>query len=319
LLQAHHAEQPRALNEVRPDVPVELAATVAKMMAKKPEHRHQQPIEVAQAIALYFRQGIKLLSLGTTTAGVTASPSDSAGSKTANPSQTKTDSPPPSKTLDSPPQSAGRQETVLEHFVDPSFPTGDRSVKGPKRDAATKLKKLWISVGACLLVVGLLGLWTGVLFTETRKLDDQSSPDAPTRDDETLTDVTTPGNKNLPGVNTPGDVDLPKVRTLDGAWWNGVNGEGRQIMTIVQTGDEISANCVYRHPQAGEISWRLTGTVTDKGRIHARVIHTRAPRGWKDQTHTATVSADGNRISGRAEFDGGGGHDYVWTREAPTK
>ena len=38
------------LNLVRPEVPAELAALVAKMMAKEPERRFQEPKEVAQAL-----------------------------------------------------------------------------------------------------------------------------------------------------------------------------------------------------------------------------------------------------------------------------
>ena len=49
LLQAHHSMDAQPLNGVRPDVPVELAALVAKMMAKAPQDRFQTPLQVAQA------------------------------------------------------------------------------------------------------------------------------------------------------------------------------------------------------------------------------------------------------------------------------
>ena len=44
------------LNLVRPEVPVELAALVAKMMAKEPERRFQTPKEVAQALMPFFKK-----------------------------------------------------------------------------------------------------------------------------------------------------------------------------------------------------------------------------------------------------------------------
>ena len=44
------------LNLARPEVPVELAALVAKMMAKEPERRFQQPAEVAKALAPFFKR-----------------------------------------------------------------------------------------------------------------------------------------------------------------------------------------------------------------------------------------------------------------------
>jgi serine/threonine protein kinase len=43
VLQAHHSMDARPLNLVRPEVPVELAAVVARMMAKDPDRRYQTP------------------------------------------------------------------------------------------------------------------------------------------------------------------------------------------------------------------------------------------------------------------------------------
>ena len=47
----------RLLNFVRPEVPAELAALVAKMMAKDPDRRFQTPAEVAQALTPFFKKG----------------------------------------------------------------------------------------------------------------------------------------------------------------------------------------------------------------------------------------------------------------------
>ncbi|HVC98204.1 MAG TPA: family 16 glycoside hydrolase [Pirellulales bacterium] len=57
ILEAHHKRDPKALNLVRPDVPVELATVVAKMMAKDPTKRYQTPIEVAKALVPFFKPG----------------------------------------------------------------------------------------------------------------------------------------------------------------------------------------------------------------------------------------------------------------------
>jgi serine/threonine protein kinase len=57
VLQAHHSMEAMPLNLKRPEVPVELAALVAKMMAKEPERRFQQPKEVAQALIRFFKKG----------------------------------------------------------------------------------------------------------------------------------------------------------------------------------------------------------------------------------------------------------------------
>jgi serine/threonine protein kinase len=59
IFQAHQNERPRPLDEARADVPGELAAIVARMTAKDPAHRYQQPAEVAQAVGPHFRQPAK--------------------------------------------------------------------------------------------------------------------------------------------------------------------------------------------------------------------------------------------------------------------
>ncbi len=46
------------LNLVRPEVPVELAAVVAKMMAKEPGRRFQTPGEVSRALMPFFRPAL---------------------------------------------------------------------------------------------------------------------------------------------------------------------------------------------------------------------------------------------------------------------
>jgi serine/threonine protein kinase len=59
--QAHFSMEAGALNLVRPEVPAELAAVVAKMMAKDPGRRFQTPDEVARALTTFFKTGTPLL------------------------------------------------------------------------------------------------------------------------------------------------------------------------------------------------------------------------------------------------------------------
>jgi serine/threonine protein kinase len=56
ILQAHHSMDAQLLNFVRPEVPSELAALVAKMMAKEPKRRFQTPDEVAKALSPFFKR-----------------------------------------------------------------------------------------------------------------------------------------------------------------------------------------------------------------------------------------------------------------------
>ena len=56
IYQAHISRDPDPLNFVRPEVPAELAALVAKMMAKDPARRFQTPGEVAEALTPFFNK-----------------------------------------------------------------------------------------------------------------------------------------------------------------------------------------------------------------------------------------------------------------------
>ena len=57
ILQAHHSMDAIRLNLKRPDVPVELAALVAKIMSKEPNRRFPLPRDVAQALTPFFMKG----------------------------------------------------------------------------------------------------------------------------------------------------------------------------------------------------------------------------------------------------------------------
>jgi serine/threonine protein kinase len=56
ICQAHISRTADLLNLVRPEVPSELAALVARMMAKEPARRPQTPKEVADALAPFFKK-----------------------------------------------------------------------------------------------------------------------------------------------------------------------------------------------------------------------------------------------------------------------
>ena len=58
LLQAHFSMDAQPLNLTRPDVPVELAALVAKMMAKDIDRRFQTPGAVAESLKPFFRKAV---------------------------------------------------------------------------------------------------------------------------------------------------------------------------------------------------------------------------------------------------------------------
>jgi serine/threonine protein kinase len=64
LIFAHLKKEPPALHEVRADVPPELSAVVARMLAKDPARRCQTPIDVAQELASFVKAGSKRPAIG---------------------------------------------------------------------------------------------------------------------------------------------------------------------------------------------------------------------------------------------------------------
>ena len=65
IFQAHMSQDAAPLNGLRSDVPVELGALVAKMMAKNPEDRFQTPGEVAAALRPFVQAGTAAVAPGT--------------------------------------------------------------------------------------------------------------------------------------------------------------------------------------------------------------------------------------------------------------
>ena len=91
VLNAHHSAEATALYLVRPEVPIELAGVVAKMMAKQATQRYQIPAEVADAVAPFFRKGPVALAVSEQKAelsiGGRARPHSRAASTTSSPSE----------------------------------------------------------------------------------------------------------------------------------------------------------------------------------------------------------------------------------------
>jgi hypothetical protein len=88
VLWSHTSREAEPLHQVRPDVPEELSAIVAKMMAKDPAQRYQTPIEAAQAL-MPFIASAKRTSTMEKNAEVTLSPSNRDTSTEQSPNQAK--------------------------------------------------------------------------------------------------------------------------------------------------------------------------------------------------------------------------------------
>ena len=49
-------ETPRPIEELRPEVPKWVAAILQRLLAKRPEERFQTPLELAEALGIYYRE-----------------------------------------------------------------------------------------------------------------------------------------------------------------------------------------------------------------------------------------------------------------------
>jgi hypothetical protein len=126
-------------------------------------------------------------------------------------------------------------------------------------------------------------------------------------------------NTSIPEKNSEAPSTPPQQSTTDVAGkWVTTGEDGKTVkITITQKQNEFVARCTYRSKKHGEIRWRLNGTISPTGQISGQLVHTKAPKSWVDQTHTAQLSADGNTIEGNSILETGDIQKYVWSREAP--
>jgi serine/threonine protein kinase len=187
VLQAHHSREALPLNLARPEVPVELAALVAKMMAKEPERRFQEPKEVAQALTPFFKKG--------TVASVGSKPDLSqVGQPEAKQGRTSAVSAPTRPATEIAPAPAARKPSeptrpgsILEGLIDlretePLFDpvlgtplpvAASRASRRNLRPSSTAFEKLsrsgprawWAAAG--LLLLGFVVAWVVVLWVRT--------------------------------------------------------------------------------------------------------------------------------------------------------
>jgi formylglycine-generating enzyme required for sulfatase activity/serine/threonine protein kinase len=167
ILQAHFSANAQPLNLARPDVPVELAALVGKMMAKEPERRFQEPKQVARALAPFFKKGVAALQ--------------SPGAKVPYPGQASVDRPvsgivsapiQPATHYDGPilrPRKAAERsgtETAWQSLID--FGETEESQPDPPAPApARRPKWLWPTIAVCVLLLGLLVAWGVIVRIRT--------------------------------------------------------------------------------------------------------------------------------------------------------
>ena len=165
LLQAHFSMNAPPLNLARPEVPVELAALVGKMMAKEPGRRFQTPNEVAAALRPFFKSGASRIKTEMSQAGRTAFGGATSG-ETASRMERAANIPEP----DGRPSDPARTSSIDERSRDSNEGRDGEHTTETTPDAP-KPRLRWIlpASAAGLLVSLLLGAWAaGILRVQTK-------------------------------------------------------------------------------------------------------------------------------------------------------
>jgi serine/threonine protein kinase len=170
ILQAHHSMDAMPLNLKRPEVPVELAALVAKMMAKEPERRFQTPAEAAQALTPFYKGG------GQRSPVVVAPAADPPVARKA-PGQAEPASPqpaaeasPPARTeveATKPPALEPNWSSLIE-IREPESIRDPAPAPPPQDDVARRPPWFWPSVAAGVLLLGFVVAYIAIVKVRTK-------------------------------------------------------------------------------------------------------------------------------------------------------
>jgi serine/threonine protein kinase len=202
LYQAHFSMDAGPLNLVRPDVPVELAALVAKMMAKEPHRRFQTPGEVARALIPFLKKGRE--REGEPSAGESqgtpraATPNSSeVVCLSTNPARSRTPARPaqPDQPEVAAPQPKSNWGSLIE--IDETGSLMDAATASA--DDMRRSRWLWPSAAGAVIVFAFIAAWANRqnMFKGNETLPaDRSIPSA-------RVDVQ---DRTAPGVSPPGDA-----------------------------------------------------------------------------------------------------------------
>jgi serine/threonine protein kinase len=146
LLQAHISMNATPVHELRPEVPAELSAVIAKMMAKDPAQRYQTPAEVAKALAPFMKAGVK--ALPAERAGAIPDPWTTVSAAAAPSTASRTDT--VSRTE--------RQETIVEQPAPLVQMSPHVAALGPSGRLRRRKLLIGAGIGVGVLLIMVLGV-----------------------------------------------------------------------------------------------------------------------------------------------------------------
>jgi serine/threonine protein kinase len=154
-LKAHRSAAAPLLNDVRPELPAELAQIVATMMARKPRARLQTPAEVSKALAPFF----KTMSVAGKVADERGSPGEQPAVRPGTPVPVRTDG-------EAPPAPAASRpvEPAPQGLGDLDFDDDDEWESSSSPTNAGRKRLLWLLTAAAALAAAIAGAvyWGGM-------------------------------------------------------------------------------------------------------------------------------------------------------------
>jgi serine/threonine protein kinase len=300
MYQAHMSRDADPLNLIRPEVPVELAALVAKMMAKEPERRFQTPKQVAEALGPFFKSGSGLVTASKVE--ISRAERTEAPAPGSRPFSTSL----PSMTNTKRPALAGTPERATEGALGPAAESvTEAGTAEPWASLAPAVNRAqrppWqkrpIAVAASMLALVALG---GIIITIRERNGKESKiivPDGATvAIDETGDKANNKASetkqshmvKKAHEVQTPGSVAAPTVLPVVGRWRHSVNApDASQVGIIILAPD----GSIHDDGDALRGTWWLQGST-----LTLRWPNEQAPGGaWIDDVE---LSPDRKRYDG---------------------
>ncbi|MCA9214825.1 MAG: serine/threonine protein kinase [Planctomycetales bacterium] len=162
---AHHQQEPTPLNIKRPEIPTPLAAVVAKMLAKDPEKRYQQPAEVGDALKPFIE--LKSNPKRQVNRQNRSIPSSPAGDSSASPPSQISLADSKRRNQSTPAQMEGKPTTSLAKLTRTRSRTGESSKRETSFSSLIRDSRMQVGAGAlaCVLLIGVF--WAGGLGTNT--------------------------------------------------------------------------------------------------------------------------------------------------------
>jgi serine/threonine protein kinase len=170
ILQAHHSMDALPLNLARPEVPVELAVVVSKMMAKEPERRFQTPREVAQALQPFFKArtaSTAVSKAAMSAAGETDEGHASTGVRSASTQPAVRPTSAVSSSLNSRPAQPG-PEPVWDSLIELKQTEPSERPAATVAESARPPRWLWPSISVGSLLIGFLIAWAVIIRVKTK-------------------------------------------------------------------------------------------------------------------------------------------------------